>query len=68
MKLDFKTFASWIFYGLLSFLAYSGVQTLDDLSSSINRLNQNVAVVINNMQWHKETLDDHEGRLKKLER
>lgn len=66
-KLDFKTFAAWIFYALLGFLAYRGVSTLDDVSESINKLNQNVAVVISNMEWHKGILDDHEVRLNKME-
>lgn len=43
---EWKQFANWIFYALISGIAVYGVRILDRLETSIQALNINVAVLI----------------------
>ena len=65
--IEWIEFASWIFYGALTVIAMIAVRILAKMNDSINELNLKVGVMLTNIDWHKEMLQDHDARLKKIE-
>lgn len=63
MKLTFDKFASWL---LFSFLTSFGV-IFYNMWQSVDRLNVNIAVIVDQVQRHDRLFDAHETRLRELE-
>jgi hypothetical protein len=56
---------SWtIIVGVAAF----GVKFLRDLSKSVEQLNQNILVILGRVDNHEKMIDDHESRLRSIER
>ncbi len=58
--MEFQEFAKWLFYGLMGSVGTYGVYILNQMKDSVEKLNINVAVVI-------ERTENHEKRLDRLE-
>ena len=57
-----------ILQGALTLIAMMGTFYLRDLTDSVKLLNVNVATIIEKTKIHTKELDDHEDRLRDLER
>lgn len=66
--ITFSQFVSWIFYGLLAYVAVDIMRSIREVKDSISTLNTQVAVVIAQTESHKEVLDRHDERIHNLER
>ena len=67
MQVNRDSLSAWldkILWALLLGVSTLGVQTLKDMSSNINELNQKIAIVL---EW-KTILQDHSDRLRALEK
>lgn len=58
---------SYIFGTIFVALVTAGVKFLHDLSKSVMTLNLNMATVLIELGHSKETLEDHESRLRTVE-
>jgi len=58
--MDFQEFFRWVFYGLMGGVCTYGVYILGKLQDSVEKLNINVAIVV-------ERTENHEKRLDRLE-
>ncbi len=58
--MEFQEFVRWMFYGLMGSVGTYGVYILNQMKDSVEKLNINVAVVI-------ERTENHEKRLDRLE-
>lgn len=65
--MKWQKFVEWIFYGLLGYFAFSIDSNIKDMSKSIQTLNTQMAVQINENTSVKSKVDDHEGRLRLIE-
>jgi len=63
----FSQFVSWVFYGLLAYVAVDIMRSIREVKDSIATLNTQVAVVIAQTESHKEVLDRHDERIHSLE-
>lgn len=45
-----------------------GVKSLRDLSKSVSSLNKNIELILLQISGHEKKLDDHEGRLRGVEK
>ena len=66
--MEFKQFVEWAFYALVSGCFTYGVYILNELRKSVADLNNHVATIIEKMSWHERMLDNHDGRISKLEK
>jgi hypothetical protein len=66
-KINFKDFVQWGFYGLISLFAATSISVFKDVNKSIEKLNTNVAVIIERTAWHKERIDALKYRVDLLE-
>lgn len=64
--MDLTSVVQWLFYGVVSFVAMRGVSILDNLEKSVTKLNENMALVIKESQWHERWLIRHDEELNKL--
>jgi hypothetical protein len=60
--MDFQEFFKWIFYGLMGGVGTYGVYILNQMKDSVEKLNINVAVVIERTENHEKRLDRLENR------
>jgi hypothetical protein len=60
--MDFQEFAKWLFYGLMGGVGTYGVYILNQMKDSVEKLNINVAVVIERTENHEKRLDRLENR------
>lgn len=58
----------WILRAVLSVLFGVGVKILWTLAQSVRELNIRIAVIVDQIGWHKQELDKHDKRLERLER
>jgi len=65
--IQFSQFVSWVFYGLLAYVAVDIMKSIREVKDSIATLNTQVAVVIAQTEAHKEVLDKHDERIHSLE-
>lgn len=63
---EWKQFANWVFYALISGIAVYGVSILDRLETSINSLNVNVAVLIDKNDRQEKLNDRFERDIEEL--
>lgn len=68
MQLEWQSFVGWAFQCVLSLSVMYGVRKLGQMATSIEKLNTHVAVLIERDQNKEKRLDDHEGRIRTLER
>lgn len=66
--MEWQGFVGWAFQGILSVSVLYGVRKLGQMADSIEKLNTHVAVLIERDQNKEKRLDDHEGRIRTLER
>tara|TARA_R100001086_G_scaffold245810_2_gene177219 strand:+ start:1142 stop:1372 length:231 start_codon:yes stop_codon:yes gene_type:complete len=64
---SFDHFIHWVFYGVVSIGGYMAIDIIKDVNESIEKLNTNVAIVIERTTGNKEDLQRHEKRLDRLE-
>lgn len=64
---DYSQFVDWVFTGVLSGGVIVGVNILSKLRDSVERLNTNVAIIIDKVDRHESNLDSHEERIRALE-
>lgn len=65
--MQYAEFVQWVFYGLLSFGAFSIVRILGQLNEGVQLLNEKVAVVIEKTAWHEKRLEEHHERIREIE-
>jgi hypothetical protein len=64
MKLTFDKFASWLLFAFLSGFGF----IFFNMWQSVDKLNINIAVIVDQVQRHDKLFDAHESRLRELER
>ena len=65
-SLDVKQIITWIFYAVLSGAATLVTSNLTKISSSVQELNQHMAVVLYQQGQHEKRLDKQEKRLEDI--
>jgi len=60
--MEFQEFAKWLFYGLMGSVGTYGVYILNQMKDSVEKLNINVAVVIERTENHEKRLDRLESK------
>ena len=65
--MNFPQFVEWVFYGIIGGSSVYAVNVLSDLKSSIEKLNERVAVIIEKTAWHEKQLEKHDERINNLE-
>lgn len=65
---EWQSFIGWALQGVMSLSVMYGVKRLGQMADSIEKLNTHVAVLIERDQNKEKRLDDHEGRIRTLER
>lgn len=65
--IKWNEFVSWLFFALLSYFAYDMSNTTKNMSTSINELNKNVAVVVYQVSNQEKIINEHGQRLRDLE-
>ncbi len=56
-RLDFGHLVDKMFWAAITGILYYGVQQIGDLSKSVAELNQKMAVVVTQVQFHEKRLD-----------
>lgn len=65
--IKWNSFVEWAFLGLISFFAYQLNSNIAELQKAINQLNTQVSLVISDNSVSRETIKDHEFRIRSLE-
>lgn len=65
--IKWDSFVEWAFLGLISFFAYQLNSNIAELQKAINQLNTQVSLVISDNSVSRETIKDHEFRIRSLE-
>ena len=65
--MKWQQFATWLFYGVLGYVALSISGNIEKMQTGIQELNTKVAVIISEGNTTKTILTDHEDRLRVLE-
>lgn len=65
--MEFGKFVEWAFYGTIGSSCVYAVAILSDLRSSVEKLNERVAVIIEKTAWHEKQLEKHDARINNLE-
>ena len=66
--LEFQNLVQYVFYGLLTYYALDMARTVKQAKTSIEELNGRVGVVIEKITGHEKSIDEHNERLRYLER
>lgn len=61
-------FVTWVFFGLMAYAAHSATNNIDEMSKSVQELNKNVAVVINQVSTHSSEILEIRRRLEHIEK
>lgn len=64
---QWKDFASWVFYGLIGYVALNMSSNMEKIQTGVTELNKQVAVIITESNSAKKSIDDHEVRIRILE-
>ena len=65
--IEWSEVVSTLFYALAGYLAVSIKGSIEKLTTSVQELNVKVAVVIQQVEEHKDKLASHDDRLRELE-
>lgn len=65
--MQFDTFLSWGFTGLISSILIYGVKVLQDIKSSVEQLNERMATIIEKTQWHEKEMERLNSRISVIE-
>jgi hypothetical protein len=65
--MTWDNFIAWAFQGVLSMSILYGVKKLGELATSVEKLNTNVALLIERDVNKGKQLEDHEDRIRVLE-
>jgi hypothetical protein len=65
--MNFDTFLSWGFTGLISGILIYGVKVLQDIKSSVEQLNERMATIIEKTQWHEKEMERLNSRISVIE-
>ncbi len=65
--MQFDTFLSWGFTGLISGILIYGVKVLQDIKSSVEQLNERMATIIEKTQWHEKEMERLNSRISVIE-
>ncbi len=65
--MQYSEVIQFIFQAAISAMVWRAINSIDSIKESINELNEQMAVVINNNEHHDKQLDDHGERIKVLE-
>lgn len=66
--MEWQQFLGWAFQGLIAGCVAYGVAILSKMSKSIEELNKHVAILLERDSAKQYRLDDHETRLRQLEK
>jgi chaperonin cofactor prefoldin len=66
--MQFDTFLSWGFTGLISGILIYGVKVLQDIKASVEELNKRMATIIEKTSWHEKEMEKINGRIDNMER
>ena len=66
--MEFAKFIEWAFYGIVSGSAVYAVSMLGKITRSIEKLNINVAVIVEKISGHEKILDRHEIEIVQLKK
>ena len=66
--MEFQKFVEWAFYGIMGGAAVWGVSLLAGLKNSVEKLNQQIAVIIEKTAWHEKWLERHDEEIAKIKR
>lgn len=62
-----NSFVEWLFLGLLTYFAWQINSNMSDLQKAVTQLNSQVVVMISDNSVAKETIKDHEVRIREIE-
>lgn len=65
--MQFDSFLSWGFTGLISGILIYGVKVLQDIKSSVEQLNERMATIIEKTQWHEKEMERLNHRITAIE-
>jgi hypothetical protein len=65
--MQFDSFLSWGFTGLISGILIYGVKVLQDIKSSVEQLNERMATIIEKTQWHEKEMERLNSRISVIE-
>lgn len=66
--MDFSKFMDRVLWGLLVAVGAYCASQIQNATTSINSLNEKMAVVISQMSTQSKSIDDHEARIRALEK
>lgn len=64
---EWQKFVEWLFYALISGVAFYGVSILSRLKESVDKLNATVATILEKTTWHEKEITRLEKRIDTLE-
>jgi hypothetical protein len=65
--MQFDSFLSWGFTGLISGILIYGVKVLQDIKASVEQLNERMATIIEKTQWHEKEMERLNNRISAIE-
>lgn len=66
--MEVESVVEYMIQAMLGGVGIWAITVLQQMKTSIDHLNENVAKLIEKGNWHEKTLDSHEERLLRLER
>jgi len=66
-RIVFGDIVDRVFWGLLVAVSAFGVAQIQNLSSGVSKLNENMAIVITKLGYQDKAINNHEARILKLE-
>lgn len=67
MDMTFPEFIDWAIKGILGGVCFYAVNLLSQMKSSIDRLNDQVARIIERTEWHSKDIDKLDKRVVRVE-
>lgn len=65
--MEFGTFLTWGFTGLLSGILVYAVKVLTDIKKSVEELNERMATIIEKTFWHEKEMEKMSSRISAIE-
>ena len=64
--MEWDLFLNWAFEGLLAGCAIYGANTMRELCKSVEKLNSQMAAIIERDVWHTKWLEKHDDEIERL--